>query len=73
LRIEKAMSRASKSKRSSRSSRRGKSEFTPITGAGLIRFFREETGGIAIPPYIVIIIAVILVILVLIFPMILPI
>jgi len=53
-------------------SRKGRSEFTPIAGAGLIRFFREETGGITISPYIVIIIAVILIILVLAFPMLFP-
>jgi len=53
-------------------SRKGRSEFTPIAGAGLIRFFREETGGLSISPYVVIIIAIILIVLVLIFPMLMP-
>ncbi|MHC1628463.1 MAG: preprotein translocase subunit Sec61beta [Candidatus Nezhaarchaeales archaeon] len=53
-------------------SRRGRSEFTPIAGAGLIRFFKEETGGISVSPYIVIIIAVILIVLVLALPILLP-
>ncbi|MHC1637462.1 MAG: preprotein translocase subunit Sec61beta [Candidatus Nezhaarchaeales archaeon] len=56
----------------SKGSRRGRSEFTPIAGAGLIRFFREETGGISVSPYIVIIIAVILIVLVLALPILLP-
>lgn len=70
------MSRKVKSKstrtKKSREGRR-RSEFTPIAGAGLIRFFREETEGLSIPPYLVVIIAVILIALVLSLPALLPI
>jgi len=54
-------------------SRERRAEFAPMAGAGLIRFFREETGGISLPPYVVILIAVALIALVLTFPALLPI
>ena len=56
-----------KSTRSGRSRRRS-AEFTPIAGAGLIRFFREETEGVSLPPYVVIAIAIALIALVLALP-----
>lgn len=59
----KVKSKATKAKRSRES--KGRAEFTPVAGAGLIRFFREETEGLSIPPYLVIIISVILIVLVL--------
>ncbi|MCS7140022.1 MAG: preprotein translocase subunit Sec61beta [Candidatus Nezhaarchaeota archaeon] len=55
-----------------RSSRKSKAEFMPLAGAGLIRFFREETGGISISPYIVMIMAIMLIIVVLALPALLP-
>jgi len=62
-----------KSAKASRSRERKRAEFAPIAGAGLIRFFREETEGISLPPYIVIAIAAVLIALVLALPMLLPI
>ncbi|NHJ31500.1 MAG: preprotein translocase subunit Sec61beta [Asgard group archaeon] len=37
----------------------------PATGAGLIRFFEEDTPGIKVGPYVVVIFAAALIILVL--------
>jgi preprotein translocase subunit Sec61beta len=37
----------------------------PATGAGLIRFFEEDTPGIKVGPYAVVIFAVVLIIVVL--------
>jgi preprotein translocase subunit Sec61beta len=62
-----------KSAKASKSRERKRAEFTPIAGAGLIRFFREETGGVSLPPYVVIAIAVALIALVLALPALLPI
>ena len=42
----------------------------PATGAGLIRFFEEDTPGIKVGPYAVMIFAVVLILLVLVGPMI---
>ncbi len=62
-----------KSTKTSRSRERKRAEFAPLAGAGLIRFFREEAGGISLPPYLVIVIAIALIALVLAFPVLLPI
>ncbi|MEM0232660.1 MAG: preprotein translocase subunit Sec61beta [Candidatus Nezhaarchaeales archaeon] len=51
---------------------RGRSEFAPMAGAGLIRFFREEVEGLSIPPYVAVIVAVALIIVVLLLPAFLP-
>ncbi|MEM2214493.1 MAG: preprotein translocase subunit Sec61beta [Candidatus Nezhaarchaeales archaeon] len=51
---------------------RGRSEFAPMAGAGLIRFFKEEVEGLSIPPYIAVIVAVALVVVVLLLPAFLP-
>jgi len=40
----------------------------PATGAGLIRFFDEDTPGIKVGPYAVMIVAVVLILLVLVGP-----
>ena len=40
----------------------------PATGAGLIRFFEEDTPGIKVGPYAVMIVAVVLILLVLVGP-----
>jgi preprotein translocase subunit Sec61beta len=40
----------------------------PATGAGLIRFFEEDTPGIKVGPYAVMIFAVVLILLVLVGP-----
>ncbi|NHJ49530.1 MAG: preprotein translocase subunit Sec61beta [Asgard group archaeon] len=47
------------------SRRSGESGAMPATGAGLIRFFEEDTPGIKIGPYAVMIFAAILIIVVL--------
>ncbi|MDI9619836.1 MAG: preprotein translocase subunit Sec61beta [Candidatus Nezhaarchaeota archaeon] len=70
LMSKKAKAKA-KSTKGSRPRREGV-EFTPITGAGLIRFFKEETGGLSIPPYVVVVIATVLIIIVLALPILLP-
>jgi preprotein translocase subunit Sec61beta len=62
-----------KSTKASRSRERKKAELAPIAGAGLIRFFKEETEGVSLPPYVVIVIAVALIALVLALPALLPI
>lgn len=51
----------------SRSMRRSKESGAamPATGAGLIRFFEEDTPGIKVGPYAVMIFAVVLIIVVL--------
>jgi len=68
------VSKKARTKSAKASKSRGRrAEFTPITGAGLIRFFREETGGVSLPPYAVIAIAVALIALVLALPALLPI
>lgn len=67
------MSKRIKVKSSSKSHKgRGRSELTPIAGAGLIRFFKEETEGLSIPPYLVVILSAILIALVLSLPALLP-
>jgi len=66
---KKTKTRSAKASRS----RERRAEFTPIAGAGLIRFFREETGGVSLPPYAVIVIAMALIALVLALPALLPI
>jgi preprotein translocase subunit Sec61beta len=40
----------------------------PATGAGLIRFFEEDTPGIKVGPYAVMIFAVVLILVVLVGP-----
>jgi preprotein translocase subunit Sec61beta len=40
----------------------------PATGAGLIRFFDEDTPGIKVGPYAVMIVAIVLILLVLVGP-----
>jgi len=65
------MSRKSKSTRRSRGGR-GKADFMPLSGAGLIRFFKEETGGLSVSPYVVVAIAIALIVIVLLMPMLIP-
>jgi len=62
-----------KSTKAGRSRERKRAELAPIAGAGLIRFFREETEGVSLPPYAVIVIAAALIALVLALPTLLPI
>ena len=56
------MEKYNMSRRQRRSSESGA---MPATGAGLIRFFEEDTPGIKVGPYVVMIFAAVLIILVL--------
>ena len=47
---------------SRRGKRRSRGAPMPATGAGLLRFFEEETPGIRIGPEIVVILAVVLIV-----------
>ena len=53
------MSTKKKGKRAQRRSREGP---MPFAGAGLIRFFQEESKGIKLGPYVTLIVSLILVI-----------
>ncbi|MDH5815866.1 MAG: SEC61-beta family protein [Candidatus Nezhaarchaeota archaeon] len=67
---EKVKPKSTKTKRPHKS--RGRPEFTPIAGAGLLRFFREEVEGLSISPYIAVIMAIALIVVVLLLPSLLP-
>ena len=56
------------SRRARRSGDSGGGGAMPATGAGLIRFFEEDTPGIKVGPYAVMIVAVVLILLVLVGP-----
>ena len=49
-------------KQSRRSKRRSRDGPMPFAGAGLIRFFQEESWGIKVGPYSVIIITILLIV-----------
>ena len=55
------MSRKKKGKRAQRRSREGP---MPFAGAGLIRFFQEESKGIKLGPYVTLVLAVLLIVIV---------
>jgi preprotein translocase subunit Sec61beta len=40
--------------------RSGKKQSMPMTGAGLIRYFDEETKGMRVPPLVIIIVAILI-------------
>jgi preprotein translocase subunit Sec61beta len=48
-------------KKSKRSRRRGREGPMPFAGAGLIRFFEEESSGVKVGPIVTTIIAIILI------------
>ncbi|MHA1652265.1 MAG: preprotein translocase subunit Sec61beta [Candidatus Helarchaeota archaeon] len=49
-------------RKSRRSKRRGREGPMPFAGAGLIRFFEEESSGIKVGPIATIVVAIILII-----------
>jgi preprotein translocase subunit Sec61beta len=49
-------------KKSKRSRRRGREGPMPFAGAGLIRFFEEESSGVKVGPIVTTIISIILII-----------
>ena len=49
-------------KKSKRSRRRGREGPMPFAGAGLIRFFEEESSGVKVGPIATVVVAVILII-----------
>ncbi len=51
-------------KKSKRSRRRGREGPMPFAGAGLIRFFEEESSGIKVGPIATIVVSLILIIIV---------